>query len=233
MQRAGVPVADSAHVHLMFRASLEGVCVRGPMIGRQHAYVLARDWLPAVAAGAALGGAGRAGPALPGRPRTGRRPRPGPLGRPAAARRARGAGGDRSRAGAAPRRTGGAALGPPAPRPLPPPRLLGTFEPILLGWRSREALLGDDPQVIVNGGMFSQFAIVEGRGVAGWRLRDGRVEIKPWAPVTRGPGGVGARRRRGAGVPRARLAGARDARERRGTASACRNRDGPGPPLPG
>jgi hypothetical protein len=71
------------------------------------------------------------------------------------------------------------------PAPLPPPRLLGTFEPMLLGWRSREALLGDDPQVIVNGGMFSKFAIVQGRGVAGWRLRDGRVEIEPWAPVSR------------------------------------------------
>src|ERR1035438_5137536 len=28
-----------------------------------------------------------------------------------------------------------------APAPPPPPRLLGSFEPVLLGWRSRAALL--------------------------------------------------------------------------------------------
>ena len=49
-------------------------------------------------------GPGRAGPPLPGRPRAGGRPRPGPLGRAAAARRARRPGRDRLGAGRARRR---------------------------------------------------------------------------------------------------------------------------------
>ena len=67
--------------------------------------------------------------------------------------------------------------------PLPPPRLLGAFEPLLLGWVSREPVLGDDPAAIVTGGMFRGFALVGGRGVAGWRLKGGAVEITPFAPV--------------------------------------------------
>ena len=171
-------------MHLMFRASLEGMCVRGPLLGRQHAYVLARDWLPAA------------------------RPADRDVALAELARRYLAGHGpaddhDLARWAGLPLRDARAGLQAISselvqrvdglvelrsarrrPAPLPPPRLLGTFEPMLLGWRSREALLGDDPQVIVNGGMFSQFAIVEGRGVAGWRLRDGRVEISPWAPVS-------------------------------------------------
>ena len=31
--------------HLLYRASLDGLVVRGPMVGGKHAYVLVRDWL--------------------------------------------------------------------------------------------------------------------------------------------------------------------------------------------
>ena len=31
--------------HLLFRASLDGLIVRGPMVDGKHAYVLVRDWL--------------------------------------------------------------------------------------------------------------------------------------------------------------------------------------------
>ena len=37
---------------LLFLTSLRGISVRGPMIGKQHAYVLARDWLGAPPAAA-------------------------------------------------------------------------------------------------------------------------------------------------------------------------------------
>ena len=37
---------------------------------------------------------------------------------------------------------------------LPPPKLLGVFEPVLLGWVSRGPLLGNDPARIVVGGLF-------------------------------------------------------------------------------
>ena len=40
---AGVPVAGQALVHVLFLASLRGIAVRGPMLGREHAFVLVRD----------------------------------------------------------------------------------------------------------------------------------------------------------------------------------------------
>ena len=33
-------------IQLLFRAAIDGLVVRGPMVGRQHAYVLVSDWLP-------------------------------------------------------------------------------------------------------------------------------------------------------------------------------------------
>src|SRR6202042_2521884 len=42
---AGVRTEGQAIVHLLGLASLRGLIVRGPMIGRQHAFVLVRDWL--------------------------------------------------------------------------------------------------------------------------------------------------------------------------------------------
>ena len=45
LQAAGLPTAGQAFSHLCFRAGVLGILVRGPMVGRQHAYVLARDWL--------------------------------------------------------------------------------------------------------------------------------------------------------------------------------------------
>jgi hypothetical protein len=43
--RAGVRTERQALVHLLALASLRGLTVRGPMVGRQHAYALVRDWL--------------------------------------------------------------------------------------------------------------------------------------------------------------------------------------------
>jgi hypothetical protein len=42
---AGVRTEGQALVHLLMLASLRGIAVRGPMVGRQHAYVLVEDWL--------------------------------------------------------------------------------------------------------------------------------------------------------------------------------------------
>jgi hypothetical protein len=43
--RARIAVASEAILHLLFSASLRGILVRGPMRGRQHAYVHVADWL--------------------------------------------------------------------------------------------------------------------------------------------------------------------------------------------
>ena len=40
-----MPTEGQALIHLLFLAGVRGVAVRGPMVGKQHAYVLVRDWL--------------------------------------------------------------------------------------------------------------------------------------------------------------------------------------------
>jgi hypothetical protein len=183
LERAGVPVAGQAMIHLMFRAGLLGICVRGPMVGRQHAYALAQDWL---------------GP-------------PEPVNRERAlaelARRylaGHGPATERDLARWAGLRLGDAraALSSIAEQLTPvadglvdlshrgraarlaPPRLLGSFEPLLLGWTSRRQVLGDDPRGIVVGGMFRNFALAGGRAVAEWRLAGRDVVIEPFAPLS-------------------------------------------------
>lgn len=41
----GIPTAGQALVHLLMKATLAGVCVRGPMVGREQGFVLVADWL--------------------------------------------------------------------------------------------------------------------------------------------------------------------------------------------
>lgn len=178
LERAGIPRLADAMVHLVAKASIEGRIVRGPMIGRQHALALVHDWLPRVRpperdvalaelARRYLAGHGPAGAhdlarwaGLPLRDARaglaaiapGLRQLPGGLVDLAARRRS---------------------------AALPPPRLLGTFEPLLLGWISRQDVLGDDPARIVAGGMFRAFALSGGRAVAVWRLAGDRVTVEP------------------------------------------------------
>ena len=62
--------------------------------------------------------------------------------------------------------------GRPPPAELPPPRLLGAFEPLLLGWTSRELILpAQQQQLVTDNGLFRPFALVRGRAVATWNLR--------------------------------------------------------------
>ncbi|MFI5063804.1 MAG: winged helix DNA-binding domain-containing protein [Streptosporangiales bacterium] len=186
---AGLRTQGQAMVYLLFLASLRGLVVRGPMSGKQHAYVLARDWLgappapPAAGREAALGWLARrylAGhsPAtewdlakwagLPLRDaRRGLREIAADLveGEDGLVRLARPADG--------PVPAGGPEAGPdPAP---PPPRLLGTFDPLLHGWQSRTAVLGRHEPDIVRGGMFRSFAMVGGRAVGTWGVSGDQV----------------------------------------------------------
>jgi hypothetical protein len=78
-------------------------------------------------------------------------------------------------AGATPRRR--------AKKALPPPRLLGAFDPVLHGWTDRTPVLGDRQGIVTSNGMFRPFALVEGRAAALWSLRDGRVQLAPFAPL--------------------------------------------------
>ncbi len=181
---AGVPTGGQAVVHVLVLASLRGLVVRGPMLGKEHAYVLVRDWLG----------------------------EPAPVDRDLAlaelARRylaGHGPAGDRdlARWAGLPLRDARAGLsaivseltvradglvdlaGRAAAAELPPPRLLGAFDPVLLGWVSREPLLGLHAPVITVNGLFRPFALVEARAAALWSLQAGRLSIEPFGRLTR------------------------------------------------
>jgi hypothetical protein len=61
--------------------------------------------------------------------------------------------------------------------------LLGPFDPVLLGWRSREDIVGSPRGIVTTNGLFRPIALVEGRAAATWTLRAGRVELAPFAPL--------------------------------------------------
>ena len=223
LQSAGVRTDGQALVFLLFLTSLRGITVRGPMIGKQHAHVLARDWLGAPPAadpdpGAALGWLARrylAGhsPAtdrdlakwagLPLRDaRRALREIGGDLdegedGLVRLARRADGTSGGRGRdrggrgrgyrAEDRGQRDGRSGRGHRDPRPelaLPPPRLLGVFDPLLHGWQSRGPVLGRHEPEIVRGGMFRSFALVDGRAAGTWSVTGDQVSLTLLEPVS-------------------------------------------------
>jgi hypothetical protein len=73
---------------------------------------------------------------------------------------------------------------PPSAGP-PPPRLLGSYDPVLLGWTSREPLLGPHQAAITVAGVFRPFALVRGRAVATWSMPRGEVALEPFQPLAR------------------------------------------------
>jgi len=66
---------------------------------------------------------------------------------------------------------------------LPPPRLLGAFDPLLLGWASREPIVGPHRRIVTAGGLFRPFALAGGRAVATWNIAGGQVVLAPFAPL--------------------------------------------------
>jgi winged helix DNA-binding protein len=176
---AGVRTEGQALVHILMRASLLGLVVRGPMVAGEHAYALVRDWLG----------------------------EPTPVDRDVAlaelARRylaGHGPASDRDLAKWAglPLRDVRAGLDAIAREldqlgdglvdlasrdraaELPPPRLLGPYDPVLLGWTVREPLLGPNEAAIVANGVFRPFALVRGRPVATWTMSRGEVVLEPF-----------------------------------------------------
>ena len=183
LSSAGVPTGGQALVHLLMAASLRGILVRGPLAGREQAFVLVRDWL----------GHGR------------------PIERETAlaelARRylvGHGPADERDmarwtglplrdiRAGLAligselDHRTDGLVDLRRRPRPgdLLPPRLLGAFDPVLLGWASREPILGRHEARVIAGGLFRPFVLIRGRAAATWALREGQVVLEPFGRLS-------------------------------------------------
>jgi len=176
---AGVRTERQALVHVLMRASLLGLAVRGPMVDGQHAYVGVRDWLgepKPIDRGTALAELARRYLAGHG-PATDR---------------------DLARWAGLPLRDARAGLTAIASelrdfedglvdlarrRPaaeLPPPRLLGPYDPLLLGWTSREDVLGPHQELVTVNGLFRPFALVRGRAAASWGMPQGEVVIEPF-----------------------------------------------------
>jgi hypothetical protein len=186
---AGVRTEGQAMVHILLLASIRGLIVRGPVAGKDtvagkdQAFAGVRDWLgtppPEMDREAALGELARrylAGHA------------------PAADRdlaRWAGIGLRDARLGlarcGAPQRPDGLADPPGNPGrvdgALPPPRLLGAFDPLLLGWASRDPIVGPHRQIVTTNGLFRPFALADGRAVATWTIARGRVALSPFDPL--------------------------------------------------
>ena len=177
---AGVRTEGQALVHLLGLVSYRGLAVRGPMIGSQHAYALVRDWLgeqPRVDRELALGELARR--YLLGHGPADERDLARWSGLPLREVRA----GLRAIAPRLTERQDGLLdlAGRRTPAALPPPRLLGAFDPLLFGWCSREAILGTHRAVITVNGIFRPFALVRGHAVATWTMPDGEVVLEPFA----------------------------------------------------
>ena len=184
----GVRTAEQALVHILFLCVLRGLVVRGPVIGRQHAYVLVRDWL-----------------GEPPRPLPDRSVMLAELARRYLTGHGPAADVDLARWAGLPLRDARAGLeaiavelverpggqvalreADAAPAPgLPAPRLLGSWDALQVGWKDRSFVNGPDDGALISGGLFRPFALVGGRSVATWRIRDGAVALdEPFRPVS-------------------------------------------------
>jgi hypothetical protein len=181
---AKIPVAGQGLVHILMLASLRGHIVRGPMVGRHHAFVLVRDWLgappPSVDRDSALAWLAHRylmghGPASD---RDLARWAGIPLGEARAGLKAIGATLVETADGLVDLARPGVKV-----NGLPAPRLLGPWDPALVGWSSREWLLGAEEKRIVVGGLFRSFALIRGRPVATWNLKGPEPKIEPFGPL--------------------------------------------------
>lgn len=176
---AGLRTEGQAMLHLLFLAALRGMVVRGPMVGKQHAYVLVRDWLgerKPVDREQALAELARR--YLVGHQPATDRDLAKWAGLPLRDVRA----GIAAIAGEIDQGEDGLLRlrKQPPVEGAPPSRLLGAFDPVLLGWASREPVLGEHEARVVTGGIFRPFALADGRTVGGWKWAKNEVTIDPY-----------------------------------------------------
>jgi hypothetical protein len=186
LERAGVPTAGQATVHVLFAATLAGLIVRGPMRGARQTFVTAADWLGADAlpppdeeaplaelARRFLAGHG------PARDRDLARWAGITLGR---ARR--GLEAIATELEEAPDGSGLVSLaGSPPGEGVPPPRMLGAYEPLLMAWERGPVLGEAGTGIVTSNGLFRPFALVRGKAAGLWRLDRGRVYLEPFSRI--------------------------------------------------
>jgi Winged helix DNA-binding domain len=193
VEAIGVRTERQALVHILFAASLRGLIVRGPMVDSKHAFVLVRDWLgepKPVDRDAALAELARR--YLAGHGPASDRDLARWAGLPLRDARAglNAVASELREFGPGPRGSGPAGRAPaaalvdlarrPSATELPAPRLLGSYDPVLLGWTSREDVLGPHQQLVTVNGLFRPFALVRGRAAAAWSMPRGEIEIEPF-----------------------------------------------------
>jgi Winged helix DNA-binding domain len=175
---AGVRTEGQALIHLLALASHRGLVVRGPMIGAQHAYVLVQDWLgPTEPVDRDRALAELARRYLAGHAPADERDLAKWAGLPLRDARA----GLKAIASELVERDQGLleVSGAGEEHGLPAPRLLGSFDPVLLGWASREFIVGSHRVGIMVNGIFRPFALVRGRAAATWSITAGKVALEP------------------------------------------------------
>ena len=183
LDSAGVRTEGQALVHLLMLACLRGIAIRGPMAGTHHAYALTQDWLGPVKPvdrEAALAELARR--YLAGHGPADDRDLAKWAGLPLRDARAglQAIGSERAE-----RDDGLAQLaGQPPAEDIPPPKLLGPYDPVLHGWVSRDAILGDHRHLVTSNGLFRAFAMADARAVATWRGSNGKVVIEPLEPIS-------------------------------------------------
>lgn len=184
---AGVRTDGQAFIHIVGLATIRGLVVRGPVVEGAHAFVLTRDWLgeapKPITRDRALGEVARR--YLAGH---------GPAGDRDLAKWTGLTLGDARRglqqiAGSLADRDdelAALAADDDSSYELPPPRLLGPFDPSLHGWESRELITGAHAGLVTSNGLFRPFAMVNGRAVGTWTLSGSQLELKPFGPITAG-----------------------------------------------
>jgi DNA glycosylase AlkZ-like len=190
VKAANVPVAGQAIVHILFLSALRGLTIRGPVIGRDQAFVLVRDWLAephrVTDRDTALSELARR--FLAGHGPANERD----LAKWAGITLGDARGGLRSVGADLQEQPGGLVdlvdlAGRPGPSTRRRPKLLGGFDPLLHGWVDREPVLGGNQTIVTMNGIFRPFALVGGRAVATWSMPGGRVALEPFghlgAPV--------------------------------------------------
>ena len=192
LEAAGIPVGGQAMVHILYLASIRSLIVRGPMAGKEQAFVLFRDWLgepvgfdpdlhlPELAR-RYLSGHGPASDrdlaAWAGIPLGQAR-----KGLTAIAGEIEELGPDES----------GEALVDLKTRPEPSAaagvvRLLGSFDPLLHGWNRRDWIIPDATArgVVTVNGLFRPSILVGKKIVGIWSLRSGEIELAPFGRLDR------------------------------------------------
>lgn len=183
LRTRGIPAAGQSIVHILLHATLEGLIVRGPMKGRRQAFVLVHDWL------------GRRPAAREREDALAELVRRYLQGHSPASEWdiARWAGLplrdirlgiERVAAQLCRREDDLLELRKGRLEPAEPPaRLLGAWDPLLVGWKDRTFVTGEHDADVVSGGLFRPFILLHGKVAGLWRLSGADVRLEPFDPL--------------------------------------------------